>query len=91
MTLDIEYGLVLAENSILDRVETELVVLPAVMCQNLVGPTLWHLRCCMRVGIEKGDVELIHQAIELVAKFAGKELDPIGRVGDVKEEMHDRL
>ncbi|KAH8799074.1 hypothetical protein F5884DRAFT_686956 [Xylogone sp. PMI_703] len=91
MIVDIEYGLCLTENAVLDLVETEFVVLPAVMCQNLVGPTLWHLRCNMRAGVSKDDVELIHQTIEIVADFAGRQLHPIGRVDDVEEEMHNRM
>jgi hypothetical protein len=37
----------------------------------------------MRVGIEKEEVELIHQVIELVADWAGKKLDPMKRVADI--------
>jgi hypothetical protein len=91
MIVDIEYGRCLTEASVLSLFETELVVLPAVMCQNLIGPTLWHLRCSLRVGVSKDDVELIHQAIEIVARFAGRELPSIGRVDNVEDEMHDLM
>ena len=56
------------------------------MCQNLPGPTLWHLRACVRAGISVEDVELVQQAIEMVAEWAGKRLE-VGRVEDVREEM----
>jgi alkylhydroperoxidase/carboxymuconolactone decarboxylase family protein YurZ len=66
-------------------------MLSAVVSQNLVGPTLSHLRGCLRTGMEKEEVELIHQVIELVAGFAGRKLDAISRVGDVKDEMFERF
>lgn len=56
----------------------------------LSGPTMWHLRGCVRAGISVDDVESIQQAIETIAKFSGKTLD-VGRVGDIKDEMHDLL
>ncbi|MCJ1476133.1 hypothetical protein MMC13_004798 [Lambiella insularis] len=87
---EISYGLFLSDHQILDLAESELVILPAIMCQNLKGPTLWHLRGCVRAGISLADTELIQQAIELIATFAGKTLD-VGRVGDIKDEMHNLL
>lgn len=64
--------------------ETELVVLPAIMCQNLKGPTYWHLRACLRVGMMPEEVEAIHKVIERVAAFGGKTLD-VQRVADVTD------
>jgi len=64
--------------------ETELVVLPAIMTQNLYGPTYWHLRACLRVGFEAEEVEAIHKVIESVAEYGGKKLD-VQRVRDVTD------
>lgn len=64
--------------------ETELVVLPAIMTQNLRGPTYWHLRACLRVGILPEEVEAIQKVIESVAAFGGKTLD-VQRVCDVTD------
>lgn len=64
--------------------ETELVVLPAVMTQNLRGPTYWHLRACLRVGMEAEEVEAVHKIIEAVAAHGGKTLD-VQRVKDVTD------
>ena len=64
--------------------ETELVVLPAIMTQNLYGPTYWHLRACLRVGLEAEEVEAIHKVIESVAEYGGKKLD-VQRVRDVTD------
>lgn len=78
------YGLFLSDYSILSIQETELVVLPAIMCQNLRGPTYWHLRACLRVGMAAEEVEALHKVIERVAAFGGKTLD-VQRVADVND------
>lgn len=83
LTFDLVYGLGLSWAQELEIAETEMVVLPTVLCQNLLRPTLVHLQGCMRVGIEKEEVELIHQVIELVADWAGKKLDPLKRIADI--------
>ncbi|GLI72903.1 hypothetical protein PoHVEF18_001087 [Penicillium ochrochloron] len=53
---DIAYGLCLSDRQILDDVDTEIVVLPAVMSQNLPRMTYWHVKGCRRAGISKEDV-----------------------------------
>ena len=89
ISTEISYGLFLADHSILDLAESELVILPAIMCQNLPGPTLWHLRGCLRAGVSAVDTERIQQCIEMIARYAERPIDKIGRVEDVKEELHD--
>ncbi|KAM7195833.1 hypothetical protein V8F33_006482 [Rhypophila sp. PSN 637] len=84
ISVNVSYGLFLSDHRILNMQETELVVLPAIMTQNLRGPTYWHLRACLRVGIEPDEVEAIHQAIEAVAGYGGKTLD-VQRVKDVDD------
>ena len=69
--------------------ESELVILPAIMCQNLSGPTLWHLRACIRAGISPADTERIQQCIELVADYANRPVDKVGRVVDIKDELYN--
>ncbi len=84
ISVNVSYGLFLSDHRILTMQETELVVLPAIMTQNLRGPTYWHLRACLRVGIEAGEVEAVHKVIEAVAAHGGKTLD-VQRVGDVTD------
>ncbi|KAM7214739.1 hypothetical protein V8F06_009904 [Rhypophila decipiens] len=84
ISVNVSYGLFLSDHRILNMQETELVVLPAIMTQNLRGPTYWHLRACLRVGIEPDEVEAIHQTIEAVAAYGGKTLD-VQRVKDVDD------
>lgn len=60
---EIVYGLFLSDHTILNAIETELVVMPAIMIQNLPLETAWHFRGTRRVGVSKDDVELVHQCV----------------------------
>ncbi len=84
ISVNVSYGLFLSDHRILSMQETELVVLPAIMTQNLRGPTYWHLRACLRVGMDAEEVEAIHKVIEAVAAHGGKTLD-VQRVQDVTD------
>ncbi|OCK80492.1 hypothetical protein K432DRAFT_393012 [Lepidopterella palustris CBS 459.81] len=84
---NITYGLYLSDHSILNDIETELVVLAGIMIQNLKNETAWHLRGSRRVGISNENVEKVHQCIELIADFAGVKLDKVPRVADVEHEV----
>lgn len=84
ISVNVSYGLFLSDHRILSMQETELVVLPAIMTQNLQGPTYWHLRACLRVGMEAEEVEAVHKIIEAVAAHGGKTLD-VQRVADVTD------
>jgi hypothetical protein len=80
----VSYGLFLSDYRILTMHETELVVLPAIMTQNLRGSTHWHLRACLRVGIEHDEVEAVQKVTEAVAAYGAKTLD-VQRVKDVSD------
>ena len=69
----------------LDIAESELVILPAIMCQNLKAPTMWHQRGCLRVGISRAEVRHVQNVSEAIASFGGRVLDKIGDVSDVLE------
>lgn len=83
----IVYGLFLADHTLLSPVESELVTLPAIMCQGLRSPTLWHLRGLRRLGVAEADVEQVQIAIEIVAKWAGKDVGGWPRAEDVRQEV----
>ena len=83
LSTDISYGLFLADHNTLDIVESELVILPAIMCQGLATSTKWHLRGCLRVGCTRDEVECMQQAIEHIAATCGKELKGLPRVSDI--------
>jgi hypothetical protein len=86
LSTNISYGLFLADHNILDIVESELVILPAIMCQGLAPSTKWHLRGCLRVGCTRDEVESIQQAIEHIAGTCGKQLRGLPRVGDITDD-----
>jgi hypothetical protein len=60
---EITYGLYLSDHSILNGIETELVVLSGIMIQNLKSETAWHLRGSRRVGMSMEDVEMVQQCV----------------------------
>ena len=63
----ITYGLYLSDHTILDGLDTELVVLAGIMLQNLPRETGWHLRGTRRIGISSEDVNRIWGCVSLVA------------------------
>lgn len=74
---EICYGLHLSDRQILDDLETEIVVLPAVMGQNLPRETFWHMRGIRRLGVSKEDVQMVCDCVHDVARLCGRELDRI--------------
>ena len=86
ISTDISYGLFLADHKILGIVESQMVILSAIMFQNLAGATHWHLRGCLRLGLSRTEVEQLQVTIESIAQAFGKSLDKVGRVADVKDE-----
>ena len=63
-----------------------MVILPAIMCQNLAGATHWHLRACLRLGFDRVEVENLQRTIESIVQTCGESLDKIGRVADVEND-----
>jgi hypothetical protein len=63
LSTEITYGLYLSDHSILDAVDTELVVLGGIMMQNLPRETGWHLRGTRRIGVSFEDVEVVQQCV----------------------------
>lgn len=83
------YGLFLSDHTVLSPVETELVVLSAIMCQGLRGPTVWHLRGLRRLGVSAKDVEGVQRVVELTAVWAGRDTKGWPTVKDVEADVHD--
>ncbi|KAK5116710.1 hypothetical protein LTR62_007384 [Meristemomyces frigidus] len=63
LSVEITYGLYLSDHSILDGIDTELVVLAGIMMQNLARETGWHLRGMRRIGVSLDDVEAVQQCV----------------------------
>lgn len=66
--------------------ETELVILPAIMCQDLRGPTDWHLKGCLRLGLTREEVDAVQKVIERIVAHGGGKLSQIGSVWDIQDE-----
>lgn len=81
------YGLMLSDHSVLSDVETELVVVPAIMCQDLASPTVWHLRGTRRLGVSAEDVDAVRDAVALVGKWAGKDTTQWPSTKDIKDQI----
>jgi hypothetical protein len=60
---EITYGLYLSDHTILDGVETEMVVLSAMIAQNLPRMTGWHLRACRRIGLTQAECETLQLCV----------------------------
>ncbi|KAF3161736.1 hypothetical protein TWF225_011082 [Orbilia oligospora] len=84
ISYNITYGLYLSDHSVLDPVESELVVLCGLLIQNLAPVTAFHLRGLRRVGVKMEDVEAIHVCCEKVARVCGIPLDKVPRVADIE-------
>ncbi|KAK0787160.1 hypothetical protein LTR91_015301 [Friedmanniomyces endolithicus] len=89
LSIEITYGLYLSDHTILDGIDTELVVLSGIMMQNLARETGWHLRGTRRSGVSFEDVEVIQQCIEKVAAFCGLQLTRVPRVKDTEHEVDE--
>lgn len=84
---NIAYGLHFSDRQNLDDLDTELVVLPAVMGQNLPRQTHWHTRGLRRLGISQRDVEMVCECVHRVARFCGSELDRVPDVTSVEDDL----
>ncbi|KAJ5692904.1 hypothetical protein N7462_002327 [Penicillium macrosclerotiorum] len=84
---EVAYGLHLSDRQELGDIETELVVLPAVMAQNLPRMTYWHVRGTRRLGVSKEDVQMVCECVREVARFCGYELDRVPVVETVEDEL----
>jgi len=87
LSIEITYGLYLSDRTILDAIDTELVVLAGIMIQNAKVETGWHLRGTRRIGVSYEDVETIQQCIEKAAAFCGLQLTRVPRVKDIEHEV----
>ncbi len=88
ISAEITYGLYLSDRQVLaDDVETELVVLPAIMMQNLPAETRWHIRGTRRIGVSRPDVEVVCRCVRLVADHLGVRLHRVPTVEEVEPEV----
>ncbi|KAL5358793.1 hypothetical protein BJX96DRAFT_147281 [Aspergillus floccosus] len=87
LSTDITYGLFLSDRQVLDDFDTQMVVLPAIMSQNLKIETHWHIRGTRRLGLPKQDVQIVWDCVQLVAEFFGVKLDKVPTVEEVEYDV----
>ncbi|KAM3544128.1 hypothetical protein ARSEF1564_002995 [Beauveria bassiana] len=86
-SIHITYGLYLSDRQILDDVETQLVVLPCIMSQNLKSETHWHIRGTRRIGVSKEDTQVIWDSVQSFAAFFGIKLNKVPTVDEIEPDV----
>jgi hypothetical protein len=96
------YGLYLSDHSVLSAIESEVVVLTAILCTGLRSPGLWHVRGLGRLLGARGpdaenDVKDVIRGVKMAAiavvEFCGPKMEERVRlqewpnVGDVSREL----
>ncbi|KAJ5832535.1 hypothetical protein N7474_000846 [Penicillium riverlandense] len=87
ISTEITYGLFLSDRQVLDDMDTEMVVAPGIMSQNLPLESHWHIRGMRRLGIPKEDVEVVWDCVQLVGKFFGTRMDRVPTVEMVEPDV----
>ncbi|EIT79492.1 hypothetical protein F9C07_2285408 [Aspergillus flavus] len=87
LSKEITYGLFLSDRGVLDDLDTQMVVLPAIMSQNLKNETHWHIRGTRRLGVCMEDVKVVWECIQRVAGFYGTVLDKVPTVEEVESDV----
>ncbi|KAE8145530.1 hypothetical protein BDV25DRAFT_164497 [Aspergillus avenaceus] len=87
LSTDITYGLFLSDRAVLDDLDTQLVVLPAIMSQNLKNETHWHIRGTRRLGVCMADVKVVWECVKITAGFYGVALDKVPTVEEVEPDV----
>ncbi|OAA74719.1 hypothetical protein LEL_08300 [Akanthomyces lecanii RCEF 1005] len=86
-SLTITYGLFLSDRQVLDDVDTQLVVLPCIMTQNLKLETNWHIRGTRRIGVSKEDTQVVWDSVQAFATFFELKLNKVPTVDEVEPEV----
>lgn len=87
LSKEITYGLYLSDRQVLGDVDTQLVVLPAIMSQNMPLETHWHIRGTRRIGVSRHDTEVIYRCVRLVADHFGVSLHKVPTVEQVEPDV----
>ncbi|SCO24411.1 unnamed protein product [Fusarium fujikuroi] len=87
ISIDITYGFYLSDRQVFDDIDTQIVVLPAIMSQNMALGARWHLRGTRRIGVSKKDVQVIWDAVMEISRYLGMKLDKLPTVEDVEPDV----
>ena len=83
----ITYGLYLGDRQTLDDWDTEMVVFPAIMAQNLRTETWWHIRGTRRIGVSNKDTKVLWNTIQTIMGFYGVKLNKVPTVDEVEHDV----
>lgn len=84
---NITYGLYLGDRQVLDDMDTEMVVFPAIMAQNLPTETWWHIRGTRRIGVSKEDTQTLWDTIHTIMGHFGVKLHKVPTVDEVESDV----
>lgn len=84
---EITYGLYLGDRQVLDDLDTQMVVLPGIMMQDLPRETRWHIRGTRRVGVSMADVQVAWDCVQMVAEHFTVRLRKVPTVEEVESEV----
>ena len=87
LSMEITYGFYLSDRQVLGDVETQLVVLSAIMSQNMPLETHWHIRGTRRIGVSRHDTEVLYRCIGLAADHFGVSLHKVPTVEQVEPDV----
>ncbi|KAL4968935.1 uncharacterized protein BDV14DRAFT_167025 [Aspergillus stella-maris] len=87
LSTEITYGFFLSDRQVLDDVDTQMVVLPAIMSQNLPNETHWHIRGTRRLGVPIEDVKIVTECVRTVSEFYGVTLNKVPSVEEVEKDV----
>jgi len=87
LSKNITYGLYLSDRQVLDDIDTQMVVLPAIMIQNLKKETHWHIRGTRRLGVLQEDVQVVWNCVSLIAGFLDIKLNRVPTVASVEYDV----
>ena len=83
----ITYGLYLGDRQVLDDLDTEMVVFPSIMSQNLKTETWWHIRGTRRIGVSIEDTKAVYNVIKDVNAHFGVTLNKVPTVDEVEHDV----
>ncbi|CAG9956455.1 unnamed protein product [Clonostachys rosea f. rosea IK726] len=84
---EITYGLYLSDRQVLDDIDTQLIVLPAIMSQNLPLEMHWHIRGTRRITVSKEDVQVIWDCVQDVSGIFGIKLSKVPTVDEIEPHV----
>lgn len=83
-TETIVYGLFLADLTVLNALENELVILASTMGQGADYTTRFHLKGLRQIGVNAEDATSVQSVIETVAQYLGKDTSSWPRTKEVE-------